>query len=259
MKKILISFLSALMIASLAACSAPAGASSEPAMDASSTGETSSELASHSEDSSAPSTADPTAFGERLQVADAAMFRGVVEDFAVDDGGKTMLVMRGAKGTDFAPHLNVVLTEDTKYSFDETKIGNGAFLEVYYGVAMNEVGTPSTVEAIAVNDFGSEDMVNYNGVLVEITKDGDSGQLLLDPLDENGTQYAFNYGPDTQFYLDMESLKPGDQLNIFHSPIATMSLPPQSPALEVNLYTAPEENSAEEAPVLSAGEPGAPN
>lgn len=258
MKKILISFLSALMIASLAACSAPGSATPEPAV-ASSTGETPSEAASLSEESSAPSTGDPTDFGERLQVADAAMFRGVVEDFAVDDGGKTMLVMRGAKGTDFAPHLNVVLTEDTKYSFDETKIGNGAFLEVYYGVAVNEVGTPSTVEAIAVNDFGSEDMVNYNGVLVEITKDGDSGQLLMDPLDDSGTQYAFNYGPDTQFYLDMESLKPGDQLNIFHSPIATMSLPPQSPALEVNLYTAPAENSTEEAPVLSAGEPGAPN
>lgn len=255
MKKIFISLLLALMVASMAACSAPANQpSSSGPDDASSAVDSTTETSSHAlpEEPSASSTAAP--MDQRLQVADAAMFRGVVEDFAVDDTGKTVLVMRGAEGTGFAPSLKVTLTEDTRYSFDETKIGNGGFLEIYYGVDMNEVETPDIVEAIAVNDLGSEDMMNYNGTLVEIMKDGDGGQLLLDPLDENGTQYAFNYGPDTQFYLDMDALKAGDALNIFHSPIATMSLPPQSPALEVRLYEA----SEKEAPA-AAGEPGAPN
>lgn len=254
MKKILISLLLAIMTASLSACSAPAPSSPEPrdTSTVDSTAETSSNALS--EDASASSAADAAPLDERLQVADAAMFRGVVEDFAADDAGKTVLVMRGAEGMGFAPVLKAALTEDTRYSFDETKIGNGAFLEIYYGVDMNEAETPEIVDAVAVNDLGSEDMVNYNGTLVEITKDGGSGQLLLDPLDENGMQYAFNYGPETQFYLDMESLKAGDRLNIFHSPIATMSLPPQSPAWEVRLYEAPEE----EAPA-AAIEPGAPN
>ena len=103
----------------------------------------------------------------------------------------------------------------------------------------------------------SEDLTNYNGKLVEIvpdTEDVDSGYLLLDPIDENGMQYQFNYGPDTQFNIDKDTLQAGDLLNVLHSPISTRSLPPQSPAYEISPYTAPE---ADELPIPAADAPQA--
>ncbi|WP_278942256.1 hypothetical protein [Anaerotruncus colihominis] len=187
----------------------------------------------------------------KIAVADAAIYRGVVEDFAVNDKGQTVLMMRRAVGSRFSPRMNFALTENTAYSFEESSIGNGAFLEVYYsaGTTQSDSTTPIETEAIAINDLGLEDLVNYNGTLVEVSPDPDkegAGQLLLDPIDPNGMQYVFNYDSSTQFYLDFDALKPGVQLNVLHSAASTRSLPPQSAAFEIAPYTAP---SADELPL----------
>ena len=62
----------------------------------------------------------------KIAVADAAIYRGVVEDFAVNDKGQTVLMMRRAVGSRFSPRMNFALTENTAYSFEESSIGNGA-------------------------------------------------------------------------------------------------------------------------------------
>ncbi|MCI8492289.1 hypothetical protein [Anaerotruncus sp.] len=195
----------------------------------------------------------------KIAVTDAAIYRGVVEDFAVNDKGQTVLMMRRAEGSGYAPRMNFALTESTSYNFDEISIANGAFLEIYYGsnVTQNTSETPVEAEAVAINDLGVEDLVNYNGTLVEVSPDPDkdgAGQLLLDPINPNGMQYVFNYDSSTQFHLDFDTLKPGDQLNVLHSAASTRSLPPQSAAFEVAPYTAPEAN---ELPLPAAPGPDA--
>ena len=67
-------------------------------------------------------------------------------------------------------------------------------------------------------------------------------------------QYRFNYGPETQFVIPLEQIAVGTQLNVYHSPAATRSLPPQSYALEVSAYTAPAEGEVP-APVADPAAP----
>ncbi|WP_207654187.1 hypothetical protein [Anaerotruncus massiliensis (ex Togo et al. 2019)] len=236
MKKLLTLLLALTTAVSLAACGAPEAPAepSEPAPSASEPAEESSKP----EENEAEPAAMPGQ--ERLSVADASRFLGTVEDFAVDDAGQTVLLMRRATGSDLPRELKVTLTEDTNYSFDSAQLGNGAFLEVYYGGEPDETGA---VDAIAVNDLISEDLVVYNGTLVEITTDPEKEEgcsLLLDPLTEDGMQYVFHVDESTQFYLDFASLKAGDKLHVIHSPASTRSLPPQSAAWEISPYTEPE-------------------
>lgn len=166
---------------------------------------------------------------EPIHVADAAVYRGVVDDFAVDDNGHTALILRQVPGTDFGyPVLQAVLDENTRYSFDTTGMGNGSYLEIFYGGQPDASGT---VTAIAVNDMGPVDLVVYNGILVEANTE--ENYLLLDPVDENGMQYRFNFNDSTQFYLDSNALAPGDKLNVLHDAASTRSIPPQSFAREV--------------------------
>lgn len=191
-----------------------------------------------------PATQDTTSQQpmEKLVVADSARYRGVVEDVAVSDDGSTVLILNRAVGTNLDRTKKVKLTADTKYSFESAEIANGAFLEVYYGA--DGANEDESVDAIAINNLGDVNSVNYNGTVLEITKDGDSGSIYMDPLDEKGMQYVFNYGPETQFYLDINTIKVGDKLNVYHKSMATRSIPPQSPALEFSVYTAPEEGEA---------------
>ena len=96
---------------------------------------------------------------------------------------------------------------------------------------------------MCIRDRISEDLVVYNGTLVEITTDPEKEEgcsLLLDPLTEDGMQYVFHVDESTQFYLDFASLKAGDKLHVIHSPASTRSLPPQSAAWEIFPYTEPE-------------------
>lgn len=248
MKKVLTLLLALATAASLAACGAPE-TPAEPGAPAPSASEPAEESSNPEENEAEPAALPGQ---ERLSVADASRFLGTVEDFAVDDAGQTVLLMRRAAGSGLLPELKVTLTENTSYSFDGTQLGNGAFLEVYYGGEPDETGA---VDAIAVNDLISEDLVIYNGTLAEITPDPEkegSGSLLLDPLTENGMQYVFHYDESTQFYLDFASLKAGDKLHVLHSPASTRSLPPQSAAWEISPYTAPE---AGELPMPAADAP----
>ena len=236
MKKLLTLLLALTTAASLAACGAPEAPAepSEPTPSASEPAEESSEPEENEAEPAAMSGQD------RLSVADASRFLGTVEDFAVDDAGQTVLLMRRAAGSNLPRELKVTLTEDTNYSFDSAQLGNGAFLEVYYGGEPDETGA---VDAIAVNDLISEDLVVYNGTLVEITTDPEKEEgcsLLLDPLTEDGMQYVFHVDESTQFYLDFASLKAGDKLHVIHSPASTRSLPPQSATWEISPYTEPE-------------------
>ena len=264
-KSLMMLFFTALLIAVPACSSSPAEpVSSTSTSSASAPGSSEAASSSVSEPiSSDDSVSDilPMPSQQRTTVADASLFRGTIEDFAVSDDGKTVLLMNRAIGSGYSQDLKVKLTDSTNFDFDSTKMGNGTFLEVYYG---DTVTNPDgSVDAIQINYLGTEDMVNYNGTVKEISLDPDesgSGYLLLEPID-NGMEYQFNFDSSTQFYMELGTIQQGDQLNILHSPVSTRSLPPQSFAWEVSKYTAPtqepsdlsvEEDSTSSAPDTTA-------
>ena len=261
LKKQFAALFCALLIAMLSACGQSGGSS-----QASSSQPASSAAASQAEseapaEESVPEEADaeaapvePLAAPEGSQV-----FRGTVEDFAVSDDGATVLLMRRAVGTSFPADLKVKLiadgSADTQFGMDADLLGNGSFLEVYY--TPGQENPDGSVTALVVNDALSEDLVYYNGTVVEVAPDPEQegeGYLLLGPLEEGGMQYRFNYGPETQFVIPLEQIAVGTQLNVYHSPAATRSLPPQSYALEVSAYTAPAEGEVP-APVADPAAP----
>ena len=235
----------ALLIAMLSACgqtgssseSSEAPVSSAASSEISSSESPSSQSESHPEESQ---LLEPVPAPEGSQV-----FRGTVEDFAVSDDGSTVLLMRRASGTNFPADLKVKLADDTQFGVDETQLGNGSFLEIYY--SPDESNEDGSVTALAINGEISEDSVYYNGTVVEIVADQEregEGYILMDPLTADGMQYQFNYGPETQFSIPVEEIAPGVQLNVYHSPVATRSLPPQSYALEIGAYIPPEAGEA---------------
>lgn len=187
---------------------------------------------------------------EKIEVTDVPCYRGTIEDFAVSDDGHTVLLLNRPSGTNFEANLKVKLTENTRYSFEQNQMGNGSLIEVYY-MQIKEGGI---MEALAVNYLGVEEDVYYNGKLTELVVNDQSGRLVMDPIDEGAQTYIFNFDEKTQFYLDQDSLSPGTLLNIYHSPISTRSLPPQSPALEIRPYTPPTEDEIRK-PAADAPEP----
>lgn len=176
--------------------------------------------------------------------ADTAIYRGVIEEFAVNDKGETVLLMRRATGSGYDANLKVAINKNTRFESKNVQYGNGSFLEVNYG---GKADKNNMVTALNVKVLPSEDMVIFNGKFVSNTTDPDkkgSGQLLLDPIDANGMQFAFNYSDETGIYLDLTKLKKGDLVHVYHSAASTRSLPPQSFAFEISGYTAPEKSSA---------------
>ena len=261
LKKQFAALFCALLIAMLSACGqsggSPQASSSQPASSAAASQAESEAPAEESVPEEADAEAapvEPLAAPEGSQV-----FRGTAEDFAVSDDGATVLLMRRAVGTSFPADLKVKLiadgSADTQFGMDADLLGNGSFLEVYY--TPGQENPDGSVTALVVNDALSEDLVYYNGTVVEVAPDPEQegeGYLLLDPLEEGGMQYRFNYGPETQFVIPLEQIAVGTQLNVYHSPAATRSLPPQSYALEVSAYTAPAEGEVP-APVADPAAP----
>ena len=176
---------------------------------------------------------------EKVYVADAAMFRGAIVSVEDSEDGK-LITLEQAEGTDFgAPKLKFQFTEDTTCSFEESKLTDGAYLEVFYGLAEGQSIDPEqTYSAIGANIYAEAEMVNFNGTLKEYKPSEDNeneGSLMMEDL-KTGEEVIFHYAEETNFYLDIDQLKQGDQLNIFHSGAYTRSLPPQGSALEVRNY-----------------------
>lgn len=222
MKKIASVLLSLILALSATACTA--SNQSEPITPIDESQSSSSEVSSGAE-----SNADESE--EEMVLDDSLLcYRGVVEDIAVSDDGNTVLILNGPQGSGVSP-MKIKLTENTQGT--DAQFGNGSFLEIQYEDQQEEDESYAATSIIVLE---SVDAVSYNGTLVEVIRDGENGQLLMDPLMEDGVAYAFNFGPETVFYVDLESLQPGDKLNIYHSSMATRSIPPQSPAIEVRPY-----------------------
>lgn len=247
MKKYVVCLIVALVAGMFTACSSPkANEASQSTPPPPSAAEVEGAGADESEMREAESVPEetPSSSGDeaaiRLHVADAAIYRGTLQSITEAEDGKILLLQQ-AQGTDFgAPSASFVLKADTKTSFREEDLKEGAYVEVFYGMAPGATldGTQQT-DAVAINVYFETAMTNFNGILKEVFPDPDkegAGQLVMEDL-ANGEEVVFNFDSEhTQFYLTFTDLKPGDKLNIFHRGMYTMSLPPQGSAMEVRLY-----------------------
>lgn len=177
----------------------------------------------------------------------ASVFRGVVEDFAVDDKGRTAWIMQEEGAASGASAVTVLVDEETKFSVDTASIGNGSQLEIAYIPEEGAEGTVTQIKALAVNSLEEAvPSVLYTGEVVAVEanpeKEG-SGFFLLKPLEgsEETMEWQFNYAAETLFQLEggLEAVKPGVKLTVGYNGISTRSLPPQSFAMEVSLADAP--------------------
>lgn len=180
----------------------------------------------------------------KVYIADAALYRGTVTAMEAAEEG-TLLTLEQAPGTDFgSPSRQFLLTEESRLSFKSEQISQNIYLEVYYTVENPE----EAALILGANFYETAEMVNFNGTLSSVWESPDRpGQGMLAMVERNtGEEVHFNYDKNggTQFYLEFDALQPGDELNIFHRGIYTLSLPPQGIALEVRYYAAPAEAEA---------------
>lgn len=190
-------------------------------------------------------TETPGTVEENQKEDEIKMYRGIMEDVAVDNEGNTAWILQQAEGTDFGiERIQVIIDENTKVYPEDQGVGNGSYLEVMYKGEILKTGEDSipSVKALEVKNLMQADMVTYNGEIIEIQKEGEeagSGSILLGPLNEGGSQWLFHYGPETEFFTSSgkeEDLKVGGKVNIFFDGSSTRSIPPQSTALEIRDY-----------------------
>lgn len=179
------------------------------------------------------------------------VYRGIIEEFAVGDGGNTVWILNQVEGADYGhPTLKVMLTPSTKYLYDNKaeQVGNGSYIAVTYD--KSKTNADGSVTALTVDKLLEPEMIVYNGTVVSVRKDTDSsGQILMEDFGGQGMGYAFNYSEETRFVTPLAQIKAGDKLSVLHSPISTRSIPPQSPAEEVRVYEASTKTDAQAAPV----------
>ncbi len=171
---------------------------------------------------------------DHLTVMDAPLYRGVVTAIS-EEKGVYELRLEQVEGADFGyPSFMMHTSEATRSSFSFAELVPGNYLEVYYGERND--GLPPVI--IAANKLPPAVDCVFNGELTALEHQGSQGRLEMTAL-SNGEEIHFNFDDSTQFYMDMESLKSGDKLNIYHRGTLTKSIPPQGFALEVRPYTAP--------------------
>lgn len=235
MKKVLVLFLSMVLVLSLCSCGKKPGAQTteSSSVDSSSQQDDSSApVENQNESSSNDNNKEGNLINEPIVVADAKKYRGKL--ISVSEDGK-IIKLGQVEGTDFGlVEIEISINEDAKTNFDLSKkpfIVDG-YYEVYYG----EIQEDNKTDAIAINYLAD----NYNDVITNcevVSVDTTNGSILVKKL-SNNEEVQFNYIDDgsTQIYMNIEDIKDGVQLNIYHSPVSTRSLPPQYFALEISPY-----------------------
>lgn len=198
-----------------------------------------------------------------VPVADAAFHRGTVTKVETI-GGVQAYTLTGSPGSGYGV-LAVAFDSHTHMDFDPAQLAVGDQIEVYYsGLSCALDEKLAYVVSISAARLFPEEATNYNGILVEVTAGDKAGEGSLvmrslgseakaDPGEEALQEFVFHYSSETLFRMGLapEELRPGDELNIYHRGVSTMSIPPQGFALEVR-------RMAEEAGELCVGLPKEP-
>lgn len=172
---------------------------------------------------------------EKVRIADVAMYRGNISNFTEENGIMSFDIAQ-VSGFDYGfKNLRAELNENTRFGFDKNNLKNGMFAEVYYAPVEGEEGK---ITVLGINDLRESDIVVYNGIVKEITKnegETDSGKILMDS-ETNDNEMVVNFDETTIFHVNIDEIKSGDKLSILHGIAVARSMPPQIFAEEVNEY-----------------------
>lgn len=166
----------------------------------------------------------------RIIIEDALHYRGVISGLVHKDGA-TELTLEQAAGTSFgAASIPVVLSGETRLSFDRADMADGKYLEIYYQAA----GADQPIQALAANLLPDAAVSVFNGSVAEILQEDGYTLSLLRLTD--GETVLFHCNDDTAFYLDKGSIKAGDKINIFTNGLEEGAEPLEGVALEIRAY-----------------------
>lgn len=157
----------------------------------------------------------------RLSVqSEASFLEGTVEDFAVDDKGNTVWMVRKTGDAADAPLVGVTVGANTKLNF-EGNVANGDIIGVEYR-------GEGTIQALTVTKHTPLPAVTAAGQVIELlpASGGSDGGFLLRQAGEAG-DIIFHYGSDTKIMTPDKTVKVGDRLSVTYNGVLTRSMPPQ--------------------------------
>lgn len=166
---------------------------------------------------------------------------GTVEEFAVDDQGRTVWLLRRTGDEQSAPLIQVAVTSSTKVETKDS-VANGSVIGVEYR------GREDAVSLVAdrVTQANPLPQITVSGQVVELMNQMDStaGFLLREFSDDPAAaqEYIFRWdaaGNETKMLLADRSVDQGDRITVTYNGILTRSLPPQGFALAIADADAP--------------------
>ncbi len=167
-------------------------------------------------------------------------YSGNISDVVRGKDGKTITVDSIEKGNGFEKIVFTV-NKDTKLdgcTMDD--LATGAIVELTYGPVMTKSLPPMTV-ALSVKLAKAAELsriFNYDGSISEIYVDKDYKMVTVATADKTAsfTEIRFVVSKDTKFINGAtEDLKVGTKVKMTYGPVMTMSLPPQTSALSVEI------------------------
>lgn len=169
----------------------------------------------------------------RLSVqSEASFLEGTVEDFAVDDKGNTVWMVRRTGDAEDAPLIGVTVDANTRLDF-EGNVANGDIIGVEYRGG-------GAIHAQTVTKHTPLPSVIASGQVAELlpASGGSDGGFLLRQGGGAG-DIVFRYGADTKIMTADKKIKVGDRLTVTYNGVLTRSIPPQGYAREITTQSAP--------------------
>lgn len=166
-------------------------------------------------------------------MADYEIYYGTVSEVTPDGFEVT-----GYEHRDFGNEkIRFLVNDDTKYEGEADNFGDiaaGDFVQVYHDGKMTRSIPPQCFAAKVVKS--AEDMFVMNCEVVEApVKNGDNYQVLVASLDDARNQSVLTYSADTDVAV-VGDLLVGTKITVLTKGIATMSLPPQVPVVQIAEY-----------------------
>lgn len=188
--------------------------------------------------------------------------KGTVEDFAVDDQGRTVWLLRQEGAPAGAAPLQITITQNTQIEGDND-IGNGSVIYVEYkeNKAKSQVSQKRTSllnPKVPASQYQSQTVLTaqkvrkeapapeyvFYGEVLEILPggygvDGSFHMREITDNPETAQEIVFHYSSDTASAITLKDVKVGDRFDVVYGGALTRSLPPQGFAEAVLDHDAP--------------------
>lgn len=188
--------------------------------------------------------------------------KGTVEDFAVDEQGRTVWLLRQDGAPAGSAPVQITVTEKTQIEGD-ANIANGDVVYVEYreNKAKSQVSQKRTSllnPKVPASQYQSQNVLLaqtvrketpvpeniFYGEVLEILPggygvDGSFRMQEITDTPETAQEIVFHYGSETESALELKDVKVGDRFDVVYNGALTRSLPPQGFAQAILAHDAP--------------------